>query len=59
VRKTVCPCCKGKKFVEVFDSVWHTEPSAYRYICTHCMGKGEIEVEIDVDDSAGSLHQPA
>ena len=50
--KAQCPCCKGKKFLVVFDSAWPgREPGRYEEICTHCMGTGEVEIEIEVDDA--------
>ena len=40
-----CPCCKGLGILymeEVRDRMIFEES----HLCTHCMGRGEIEVEV-------------
>jgi len=50
VKMVTCPCCKGEKFVVVWDSQWPgTEPQSYREQCTHCMGKGVVPAEVEED----------
>jgi len=43
IEVVVCPCCKGKRVLVVFDSAWPgREPGRYEFECTHCMGKGYV-----------------
>jgi hypothetical protein len=45
--RVVCPCCKGHKVLESFDP---GGGAPHIDICTHCMGSGVVEIEIeDID----------
>jgi hypothetical protein len=45
--RVVCPCCKGRKVLESYDP---SGGAPYIDICTHCMGIGKVDIEIeDID----------
>jgi len=46
--KVTCPCCHGKKVVEVFDEEYG---EVIHMICMHCEGTGQVEAEVEEDDS--------
>jgi uncharacterized protein YbaR (Trm112 family) len=39
----VCPCCKGEKYLLVYDA---TLNHIQKTLCCHCMGKGWVMAEI-------------
>jgi hypothetical protein len=42
--RVVCPCCKGHKVLESYDP---SGGAPYIDICTHCMGSGVIEIDVN------------
>jgi DnaJ-class molecular chaperone len=46
--KATCPCCKGKTVLPVVEHDEIEGRTILRNVpCTHCQGKGEIEVEVE------------
>lgn len=43
---TECPCCKGAGKLLQFDA---NEEESYHIQCTHCMGKGTVQIEEKTD----------
>jgi hypothetical protein len=48
----VCPCCKGEKRLRIAVYDWDQESGELLEgikieTCTHCMGEGKIEAEVD------------
>jgi hypothetical protein len=58
----VCPCCKGHKVLESYDP---SGGAPYIDICTHCMGIGKVDIEIedvdlsDIPEAAGDWFKNA
>ena len=44
--RVTCPCCKGAKFLFVYDEAFPDDPPQ-RYKCNHCQGEGSIPAEVD------------
>jgi hypothetical protein len=48
----LCPCCNGTKRLTVVE---HDEVDGRTWLehpkCTHCMGKGVVEAEVDVNEA--------
>jgi hypothetical protein len=60
--RVVCPCCKGYKVLESYDP---SGGAPYIDICTHCMGIGKVDIEIedvdlsDIPEAAGDWFKNA
>jgi hypothetical protein len=46
--RVTCPCCHGKKVVEVFDEEWG---EVIHMVCMHCEGLGWVEAEVEENGS--------
>lgn len=53
--KTECPCCKGAKVLTMHAPIGENGELVVfvgEVECTHCMGKGVIEVEVEDDEGS-------
>ena len=44
--RVICPCCKGTKYLLVYD-IDDQEAPPVRHQCNHCQGEGTIEAEVE------------